>query len=333
MRKKTGLTKILRRAAALALSTVLAVGCILPVGASAPDESNSYGEYIQKIVLYQMLGDSDAGLHYFDQLVQQDTGDLSAYLARAQMRQMAGDIAGARQDCDYAIGHLTADPSENAETRLYGYAIRSVVDFFQGNQAQYLADEQSHQEITGSIFDMMRMGSDPESAQEWQAARAKADADLKELRVWYNNGAPAKNFQTEHARVQGGIGDNTIQIQEEWSEESIDTTYDTTFHLSQPVRNITRQIPSASEFSYAVLEQNNNENGSVAYFVPVGTIVTMEQMFQSGKSRAKTYNAFRAEDMTGNTVFDGESMTVEAGKIYRLDYASNDSITVYFIAI
>lgn len=332
MRKELFKKKLLRRAAALALAAVLVVGSVLPAVAAGPEESNGYGEYLQKAVLYQMLGDKDAGLRYFDQQIQQDPSDLIAYVVRAQLKQAAGDIAGARQDCDYAIGQLTANPAEDLEVRLYGYSVRAGVDFLQGDQAQYLADMQSNRDFVSQILGQMGMLYAGEDAQELQTAQAQTAAQLNEVRSWYNNGHPARSFQTEHSSVTGGVGDTTIQINESWSEDDLDTTCNTTFHLSQPVRNVTRKVQTTVEFSY-VAAMTESENGAVAYFVPAGTVVTMEQMFQSGKSRAKTYTAFRADDLAGEEIWDGESLTVEAGKIYKLDYAASDSLEVYFIAV
>ena len=129
-----------------------------------------------------------------------------------------------------------------------------------------------------------------------------------------------------------GVGDTAIQINESWSEDGLDTTCNTTFHLSQPVRKMTRKIEETFALVYA-MGMEESENGAVAYFVPAGTVLTMEQIFQSGKSRAKNYTSFRAEDLSGEEIWSGESLTVEAGKIYKLDYASSDSVEVYFIAV
>ena len=332
MRKELFKKKLLRRAAALVLAAVLVVGSVLPAVAAVPEESNSYGEYLQKAVLYQMLGDKDAGMRYFDQLIQQDPSDLTAYLVRAQLRQAAGDIAGARQDCDYAIGQAGTNFEANPEIFLFGYSVRAGVDFLLGDQAQYLADMQTNMDYTNQIMGQLGLYYAGEDAQTVREELAKITARMNELRSWYNNGHPARNFQTEHANVTGSVGDTAIQINESWSEDDLDTTCNTTFHLSQPVRKMTRKIEETFALVYA-MGMEENENGAVAYFVPAGTVLTMEQIFQSGKSRAKNYTTFRAEDLSGEEIWSGESLTVEAGKIYKLDYAASDSVEVYFIAV
>ncbi len=332
MRKELFKKKLLRRAATLVLAAVLVVGSVLPAVAAVPEESNSYGEHLQKAILYQMLGDKETGLRYFDQQIQQNPSDLTAYVVRAQLRQAAGDITGARQDCDYAIGQAGTNFAANPEIFLFGYSVRAGVDFLQGDQAQYLADMQTNMDYTNQIIGQLGMYYSAEDAQTIREETAQAAAQMNELRSWYNNGHPARSFQTEHSSETGSVGDTTIQINEFWSEDDLDTTCNTTFRLSQPVRNMTRKIGASISLSYAITMEET-ENGAVAYFVPAGTVLTMEQTFQSGKSRAKNYTTFRADDLAGNEIWSGESLTVEAGKIYKLDYAASDSMAVYFIAV
>ena len=343
MRKNRIGKKLAQRVVALALAVTLLVGGAVSANALSlfggfGSGMGGYLEYSQKAMLYMALGDANLGMNYFDQLIQQDANDLGAYLARAEYRLYQGDVTGARQDCDYAIGHLTDNWSENLDVRMYGYSVRANVDFYMGDQAQYLSDVQAGTNVMnllmGQVDAMYSTGVS--GGESWQEMKSKAEASQAALNSWYNNGSPASTFQTEHGTVSGGVNDKKIQIDEAWTadEYGADATYHTTFELSQPIWNVTRRgfAMNNSLLSLAA-EQEGLENGSVAFFVPAGTVVIMNQQIQTGRERAKTYTTFRASNLSSKETFDGMVLTVESGCIYKLDYASSDSIEVIFIAV
>lgn len=339
MRKERFKTKLLRRITALVLTVTLAVGSTcsanaLFVGGSI--SNGSYLEYAQKAVLYASLGDTDAGTRYFNQLVQQEPENLAAYVGRAEYRKYLGDIVGARQDCDYAIGHLTNEVLENVDVRLYGYSARSETDFYLGDQALYLSDAQNAIQTMNLLMEQVgtMYSSGVADSAGWQELKAQAAAEQSELNSWYNNGNPARSFQTEHANVTGGVGDTVVQLNESWSgdESSSEATYNTTFHLSQPIQKVVRRGATGNYSLMYLMVSGGSDSGAVAFFVPAGTTVTMEQTTQIGRERAKNYTTFSVKELGASQSTDSSCLTVEAGKIYQLDYAASDSLQVYFIA-
>lgn len=323
MRKNHFGKKLLQRIAAFGLAAVMLTGGAVAAGAE------TVGDYYQKATLYLMLGDNEAAVRYFDQEVEKAPDNLAAYLGRAQVRLMAGDRAGARQDCDYVIGRLPANWTENLDVRMYAYPVRSAVDFELGDQAQYLADMQAELDVLNRISQFQA------SDEDWKTMLQKLNQDENEIAQWYNNGAPAKSFQVEYesmkATVTGAAGDTSVHITEVWDDDKPETrtSYDTTFHVSQPIRKVVRRgFMYGSLYGFLI----EDEVGAVGFIVPAGTTVTMDQVFQSGRGRAQSYQSFGlVQRSVGGDDWSGTSLTVEAGKIYRIDYDANDGVAVYFI--
>lgn len=325
MRKNHFGKKLWRRAVAFVLAAVVMTGAAVAAAAE------SVSGYYQKAAMYLALGDNEAAVRYFDQEIGKDPENAAAYLGRALIRLRGGDRAGARQDCDYVIGRLPANWTEELEERMWAYVTRASVDFEMGDQAQYLADMQSELDILNKMT-QLQLGAD----EDWNKMLQNLNKEETEITQWYNNGSPAKSFQHEYeslkATVTGGAGDTSLQISEVWDDANPDlrTTCDTTFHLSQPIRKVVRK---SSMYGGVYLFAWEEEQGAVGIVVPAGTTITMEQVFQSGRSRAQSYQSFGLKQYSmGDDDWNGTSLTVEAGKSYCIDYDSNDGIAVYFIA-
>lgn len=325
----------LRRLAALMLTSVVLAGIVLT--ANAEVSMTSVLQDVQLAYIYSMTADPATLVAAYDQRIAGDPQDVGAYAGRAILKKAQMDMTGAKADLDTALGQLeTGNPLENMTVKLVLYPYHAAMAFELCDEAQYLSDMRTLCDLEEQYLNLMadpRMSAgQPELASQLEQIRTQLGqkrTTLQEIQNWYSNGEPAASFTAGHATVTGGKGSTAIQIREEWNEGGADayTLYDTSFQLSQPVSNVARRCANSDETLILGLDEQPD---AVCYQVPAGTVITMRQNSRLGKSALQTDTQFSYENSRSGRV---ESLTVEAGKTYVLNYAGSDSLGVVFTGV